>query len=52
MLRSDRGMGGWRRSAAGNEKDVAGGVGGGVPAAVGTGRPAVDRRSLLRWAGT
>ncbi len=52
MLRSDRGVGGWWRAAAGNEKDVAGGTDDGVPAAVGTGRPAVDRRSLLRWAGT
>jgi branched-chain amino acid transport system substrate-binding protein len=45
-------MGGWRGPAVGDEMDAAGGAGGRAPTAAGTGRPALDRRSLLRWAGT
>ncbi|KDA45062.1 ABC transporter substrate-binding protein [Frankia sp. BMG5.23] len=51
MLRSDRGEGGGRCAAAGRT-DVAGGADGGVPVPRESGRRTVNRRGLLRWAGT
>ncbi|SNQ47949.1 ABC-type branched-chain amino acid transport system, periplasmic component [Frankia canadensis] len=53
MFRSG-GMGGWRSPAAGDDKGASGGVGGHPPAVHRSAldRAPLDRRSLLRWAGT